>query len=282
MSLINLPAIAAPAKPKALQWDAPSDVLTRWAERPLAAEADDPNTISIYDLIGEDWWSGGGFTSGRMAAALRRIGPNAVTVNLNSPGGDMFEGIAIYNLLREHPARVTVKVMALAASAASVIAMAGDEVMMGTGSFLMIHNSWGVVVGNRRDMGEAVQLFEQFDSALTDIYVARTGAERQRVVDMMDAETFMAASMAIDEGFATGTFDAAAGGAAPSSASASAELLTRRRIEAAMAKDGIHRGERSRMLAAITGERDAARLSAARDAGDINAALLQLAKTMTP
>src|SRR5690606_25853470 len=108
MSLRKLPEAKAPPRPKNFQWDAPSDVLAKWADRPHAAEADEPNTISIYDVIGEDWWTGGGFTAKRMAAALRSIGKNDVTVNINSPGGDMFEGIAIYNLLREHPAKVTV------------------------------------------------------------------------------------------------------------------------------------------------------------------------------
>src|SRR5690606_23214700 len=122
-------------------------VLAKWAERPQAAEGDDPNTISIYDVIGEDWWTGGGFTAKRAAAALRSIGKNPVTVNVNSPGGDMFEGIAIYNLLREHPAEVTVNVMGLAASAASIIAMAGDKINVALGSFVMIHNAWGIVIG---------------------------------------------------------------------------------------------------------------------------------------
>ena len=124
MSLRKLPEAKAFQKPTNFQWDAPSDVLAKWAESPQAAEADDPNTVSIYDVIGEDWWTGGGFTAKRMSAALRSLGKGPVTVAINSPGGDMFEGIAMYSMLREHPGEVTIKVMGLAASAASIIAMA--------------------------------------------------------------------------------------------------------------------------------------------------------------
>ncbi len=110
MSLNRTP-VAAVARPKSYQWDVPLSALERWESAPQAAEADDPNTISIFDVIGEDYWSGGGFTAKRAAAALRSIGKNPVTVNVNSPGGDMFEGLAIYNLLASHPGEVTVNVM---------------------------------------------------------------------------------------------------------------------------------------------------------------------------
>src|SRR5690554_286953 len=119
MSLRKLPEAATFQRPQNFQWDAPSDVLAKWAEHPLAAASDDPGTITIFDVIGEDMWSGGGFTAKRMAGALRAIGKKPVTVQVNSPGGDMFEGIAIYNLLRAHPEKVTIEVLGWAASAAS-------------------------------------------------------------------------------------------------------------------------------------------------------------------
>lgn len=83
------------------------------------------------------------------------MGGENVTVNINSPGGDMFEGLAIYNLLREYSGKVTVKVLGIAASAASIIAMAGDEIQIGRGAFLMIHNCWIVMIGNRHDLAKA-------------------------------------------------------------------------------------------------------------------------------
>lgn len=97
---------------------------------------------------------GRGVTAKRISAALRAIGNNDVVVNINSPGGDMFEGLAIYNLLRSHSGKVTVNILGIAASAASIIAMAGDEVQMGRGAFLMIHNCWAVGVGNRHDFAK--------------------------------------------------------------------------------------------------------------------------------
>lgn len=282
MSLRNLPEIKGLKRPQNYQWDAPSDVLGKWSEKPMAAEGDDPNTISIYDVIGEDYWSGGGFTAARTAAALRSIGNNPVTVNINSPGGDMFEGIAIYNLLREHPKEVTVQVMGWAASAASIIAMAGDEINMGLGSFMMVHNAWGMIVGNRHDMSDGSELFASFDAAIADIYAARTGLERADIVALMDGETFMGASDAVDKGFADkvdGTMEAKA---AADDAQQPDGLMARRRIEAALANANFPRKERSEMIAAVTNfvaPRDASH-TAARDAGINPAAVLQLIQSM--
>ena len=280
MTIRKLPQAKAPAKPKNFQWDAPSDVLSRWAETPQAAEADEPNTISIYDVIGEDWWTGGGFTAQRCAAALRSIGKNDVVVNINSPGGDMFEGIAIYNLLREHPAKVTVNVMGLAASAASIIAMAGDDIRMGLGSFLMIHNAWGVVIGNRHDMREAASLFDGFDGALADIYEARTDVERAEIVRLMDAETFMGPSQAVELGFADTVEDGLKLEDAPDN-SIDKGPMARRQTEAALARAGFSRGDRTQMIAALGGQRDATSSTPPeRDAGDINTGLRGLIDTL--
>lgn len=266
MTIRILPEAKTFARPQNFQCDVPSDVLARWAERPLAAVEGDDNVISIYDVIGEDWWSGDGFTAKRMGAALRRIGKTDVTVNINSPGGDMFEGIAIYNMLRDHPAKVTINVLGWAASAASIIAMAGDEIRVGLGSFVMVHNAWGVVIGNRHEMQETAALFEQFDSAIADIYEARTGLKRSDIVALMDGETFMGPSEAVKNGFA----DSVADDLAADDASAQAKdpgLMARRKMEAALARAGYSRSDRSQMIAAMLGARDAPRTSAARDAG---------------
>lgn len=221
----------------------------------MAAEADEGATISIYDVIGEDWWTGEGVTAKRIAGALRAIGKEPVTVSINSPGGDMFEGVAIYNLLREHPAAVTVKVMGLAASAASVIAMAGDRIEMGVGTFLMIHNAWGVVVGNRNDFRAAAEMFDEFDGAMADIYVARTGQGRDDVAAMMDAERWLRPEEAIERGFADATFEGPDDTTAPA---ARAELSARRRIDAALAKSGMPRSERRRLARDAAGTPSAA------------------------
>lgn len=278
MSLRKLPEARTFARPQNLQWDAPSDVLARWAETPLAA-AEGEDTITIFDVIGEDWWTGGGFTAKRAAAALRAIGNKPVTVQVNSPGGDLFEGIAIYNLLRAHPAKVTVEVMGWAASAASIIAMAGDEIVMGLGTFMMVHNAWGAVVGNRHDFREAADLFETFDTAIVDIYEARTGASRKDIEKLMDAETFLGPSEALAAGFADRVDSTLGTDAGNGQAQVAGSILARRRTEAALAKAGYTRAQRAEMLNTISPAARDAGQPAARDAG-VTAALEQLLSTI--
>lgn len=281
MSIRNLPQAPALQRPKNFQWDAPSDVLARWAEQPLAAtDGADATTITIYDVIGEDWWSGGGFTDIKMAAILRSIGEKDVTVNINSPGGDMFAGIAIYNMLAQHKGAVTVNVMGLAASAASIIAMAGDTINMATGSFMMIHNAWGVVVGNKLDMRAAADTFDGFDGALADIYEARTGMKRAEIVALMDSETWMGAGDAVKRGFADATI--AADSSANASASVDSGIMARRQLDTILARNGVPRSERRRMLREATGTHDAAETSnATQDAGALMASLTRQAAIIT-
>ncbi|TGS62874.1 head maturation protease, ClpP-related, partial [Mesorhizobium sp. M1C.F.Ca.ET.176.01.1.1] len=153
-----------------------------------AAASDDAASSSIYDSIGGNW-EGTGITAKRVSAVLRNIGARDLTVNVNSPGGDFFEGVAIYNLLREHKAKVTVNVMGLAASAASVIAMAGDEILMGDGAFLMIHNAWTVAIGNRHDIAQAAEVLAPFDAAMAKVYSQRAGISEAEAAALMDKAT---------------------------------------------------------------------------------------------
>jgi ATP-dependent protease ClpP protease subunit len=178
-------------------------VFDKWSEDAAGIRALErgDNVITMFETIGEDWWTGGGVTAKKVASQLRAIsGP--VEVQINSPGGDMFEGIAVYNVLREHPHDVTVKVMGMAASAASIIAMAGDTVEIGAASFLMIHNCWVLAMGNRHDMRETAEFLEPFDGAMVDVYAARSGQKAEDIAKWMDAETFMSGSQAIERGFA--------------------------------------------------------------------------------
>lgn len=246
MTIRKLPEAKAFKRPQSYQYDAPAEALDKW--QPRAAEADG-NVISVYDVIGEDPWTGEGITTRRVAGALRAIGKGPVTVNVNSPGGDMFEGLAIYNLLREHPAEVTVRVMGLAASAASVIAMAGDKIEMGLGSMLMIHNSWGLVMGNQNDMREAADTFAEFDAAMADIYAARTGYDRDEIAAMMDAETWLRAERAIETGFADATFEVPA----YDDEGVSGKMKARARLDATLAKSGMPRVERRQLLKEAAG-----------------------------
>ncbi|GBD48092.1 head maturation protease, ClpP-related [Methylopila sp. Yamaguchi] len=182
----------------------PQTVLDKWTAEAAgihAVERND-NVITLFGMIGEDFWSGEGISARKVSAQLRAIGDRDVEVQINSPGGDMFEGIAIYNVLREHPQKITVKVMGMAASAASIIAMAGDTIQIGAASFLMIHNCWVVAIGNRHDMEETSAFLEPFDSAMAAVYAARTGKEAAAVAKWMDDETYMSGSVAIERGFA--------------------------------------------------------------------------------
>ncbi len=183
--------------------------LNRWNPSIRASEErdSDERTIGIYDVIGEDWWTGGGFTAKRMAAALRSLGKGPVTVSINSPGGDMFEGIAMYSMLREHPGEVTIKVMGLAASAASIIAMGGDQVQIARPAFLMIHNCWLGVAGNRHELREVADQIEPFDAAMADVYAARTGEPIEAMAKLMDRESWIGGSAAVDQGFADALLD---------------------------------------------------------------------------
>lgn len=180
------------------------DVLSKWSADAAGIRAVEKgdNVITIFGVVGEDFWSGGGITAKSITAQLRAIGDRPVEVQINSPGGDMFEGIAIYNVLREHPQPVTIKIMGMAASAASIIAMAGDTVEIGAASFLMIHNCWVVAVGNRHDMTETAAYLEPFDQAMADVYAFRSGASAKECAKWMDAETYMSGSVAIERGFA--------------------------------------------------------------------------------
>ncbi|AOP43667.1 head maturation protease, ClpP-related [Edwardsiella piscicida] len=220
--------------------------LDHWNSGIRAAQADD-NTISIFDVIGQDYW-GDGVTAKRIGAVLRSLNGDDVTVNINSPGGDMFEGLAIYNQLREYEGKVTVKVLGIAASAASIIAMAGDDIQIGRGAFLMIHNCWVVAMGNRHDLEKVARDMEPFDSAMQDIYSARSGLSNDVVAEMMDNETYINGSDAVEKGLADSVLSSDQ--VSQDDESPSAAL---RKLDALLAKSNTPRSERRRLLKALSG-----------------------------
>ena len=251
MTLKSLPEAPA-GRPSALsKRDLSSAAMERWNGSIRAANADD-NSISVFDVIGADYW-GDGVTASRIAGALRSMNGADVTVNINSPGGDMFEGLAIYNLLREYKGRVTVKVMGLAASAASIIAMAGDDVQIGRGAFLMIHNCWVYAMGNRHDLAQVAADMEPFDKAMNDIYGARTGLDSETIEAMMNAETYIGGSDAVEKGFADRLLSADE--IADDDDSPAAAL---RKLDALLAKTDTPRSERRKLLKALSGSKPGA------------------------
>jgi len=233
----------------------------RWDAGVRAAADDADRSISIYDVIGFDYWTGDGVTAKRIAAALRSLGKGPVTVNVNSPGGDMFEGMAIYNLLREHDGEVTVKVLGLAASAASVIAMAGDTIQIARAGFFMVHNAWVLAMGNRHDLRDIADWLEPFDAAMADIYVARTEQDTDAIAKLMDAESWIGGSAAVEQGFADELLpsDQVKQGEAKAMGAAA------RRLEAALRAAGMPQSEAKRLISEFksglrdvpgTGDRD--------------------------
>jgi len=214
MSLLKLPEVQAFQRPSWLAFEAPEQSLDQFDPSMVAAEDDAESVISLYGQIGVDPFSSVDNSERRISRALRSIGPKDISVNINSPGGNFFSGLAIYNLLRMHPAKVTVNVIGMAGSAASVVAMAGDEILMADGAQMMLHNGSGVIVGNKFDAQEAAEILSEIDAGMAEIYAARSGVEVAEAAKWMDrgkgAGTFFNASRAIESGLATGTLDRSA------------------------------------------------------------------------
>ena len=181
----------------------PESVLKAFDPTLRAASDSEPGTIGIYSVIGEDFWTGDGFTAKKLSGILRGLGSRDVILNINSPGGDVFEGLAIYNILRDHPGKVTARIVGLAASAASFIAMAADRIEVGSAASLMIHNTQTIVAGDRHALRDVADWQEQFDNMLAAIYAERTGLTDKAVGKMLDAETWIIGGQnAVDQGFA--------------------------------------------------------------------------------
>lgn len=165
----------------------------------IKAKANDTAEISIYDEIG--FW---GVSAASFAQDLKDCGNNLKQINLHihSPGGDVFDGIAIYNLLKNHPANVTVYIDGLAASMASVIAMAGDEVIMPENAMMMIHKPWGIQGGDAEDMRKYADLLDKVENTLIPAYANKTGKTPEELAEMLSAETWLNGKECVEQGFA--------------------------------------------------------------------------------
>jgi len=167
----------------------------------------DDAELFIYDQIGEDFF--GGVSSKSLYEDLKAVGQvKNLTVRINSGGGDVFEGFAMYNHIRNADAQsVTVKIDALAASAASMIAMAGNDIEIAGNAYIMIHNPWGFAMGDYRTMDEQASLLRQITDTSANIYADKTGLTVDAIKELMDAETWMDAVESVDHGFATRAVD---------------------------------------------------------------------------
>jgi len=268
MSKRKLPAAQIAAR-TGMRTEIMPSALDRWnPDVHAAADQGGDNTISILDVIGADWF-GEGVTAKRISAALRAIGKNDVVVNINSPGGDYFEGLAIYNMLREHPANVTVKVLGIAASAASVIAMAGDDIQIARAGFLMIHNTWVIAMGDRNQLRDVADWLEPFDQAAVDIYAARTGMKDAEIAKMLDRETWIGGSDAVDKGFADSLLDSDEVSTKAKNSNESRPVAAGHKIDTLLARAGVSRSERRELVSALKGGKPGAASTGMQDAAVI-------------
>jgi ATP-dependent Clp endopeptidase proteolytic subunit ClpP len=169
-----------------------------WFTAQAAVDSEGAADIAIYDEIG-----GWGVGAGDFRDALDALGPvKKIDLRLNSPGGDVFDGLAIYNMLQRHPAEVGVTVDGIAASIASLVAMAGDTITMPENALMMIHNPSGMAMGEAADMDEVGGALRKVGQAMAATYARRTGQTPEAIGAMMDARTWMTAQEAKDNGFA--------------------------------------------------------------------------------
>jgi ATP-dependent protease ClpP protease subunit len=163
--------------------------------------ADVPELL-IYDEIGP-WWLG--MIDGKVIAdALRSLGSvPEIGVRINSPGGDVFEGLAIYNQLSKHAAKIRIEIDGLAASIASIIAMAGDRIRIAENAMLMIHDPWTITVGGTAEHTKAAEILAKIKTeSLVPTYAARTGLDAEELATLLSDETWLSASEAVEKGFA--------------------------------------------------------------------------------
>lgn len=163
----------------------------------IQSRAEGETEIAIHDEIGMF-----GVTARDFIRDLKAIDTPKITVSINSPGGAVFDALPIYNALIRHDAEITTRVEGLAASAASVITMAGDRVVMPENAFLMIHNPWSFSIGDANEMRQQADLLDKVSASLISTYRNKTGMEDIEIAAMLDAETWLSAEEAVEFGFA--------------------------------------------------------------------------------
>jgi len=159
--------------------------------------------IFIYEEIGRSWWGEDAVSAKQFVDDLAGLGDvDTITLRINSPGGDVFDGVAIYNAVKNHKAKVTGQVDGIAASAASLILMASDKIVMPSNSFLLIHGASGFTYGNADDMAAAAADLERIDKSLTATYASRSGQTVAKVKALIKEDRLMDATEAKELGYA--------------------------------------------------------------------------------
>lgn len=168
------------------------------AEKKFEVRAEgDTAEIFLYDAIG-DWY---GIGAEQVAQALRDLQGRDVALRINSPGGDVFDGRAMATAISQHKGKVTAYIDGLAASAATYVALAADEVEIASGAFFMIHNAWTLSMGNADELRETAGLLDKVDDSIVADYIRKTSQADEQVRAWMKAETWFSAEEAIEHGF---------------------------------------------------------------------------------
>lgn len=182
--------------PKILNFKQSNSPLQIRSKGPTKAE------IVVYGAIGDSFF-GDSISAKSFSDELKKLDASVkeIIVRINSPGGDVFDGITIYNRLKQHPAKVTCIIDGLAASIASVIALAGDEVIIGDGALFMVHLPWTMTAGNRNELENTINRLIDVEEQLITIYAKKCKMPRAEIRAMLEAETWLDSSQAIEMGF---------------------------------------------------------------------------------
>ena len=164
-------------------------------------EGDETRTLYLSGEISDETWFGDEVTP-RLFKDELMTGSGDITLWINSPGGDVFAAAQIYNMLMDYPGQVTVKIDGLAASAASVIAMAGSQEEMSPVAMMMIHNPITVAIGDSKEMQKAIDMLAEVKESIVNAYEIKTGLSRNKISRLMDAESWFNAKKAVELGFA--------------------------------------------------------------------------------
>jgi ATP-dependent Clp protease protease subunit len=251
-------------------------------ERPdwykINALSDSEAEIMIYDAIGWPFNDAGDFVR-----ALNDMKQSQITVRINSPGGDVFDAMAIYNALQAHGSKIVTRIEAMAASAASYVALAGKEVQAYKNAMMMIHEPWIMAFGNQYDLRDAADILDKISGNMVDIYAGNSNMGKREVKDMMKAETWMTAKEAKDKGFVDTVLDAKSAKAqfdlsifanAPAELTVKSEKeLTERDAERILREAGFSRNKAKAMLAGRLPAKD-------QEMDEISAKIKQLTESM--
>jgi ATP-dependent Clp protease, protease subunit len=162
----------------------------------------DEHEMVLSGFIGRSSWWYEAISAETIRNALKEVSASTIRIKLNSGGGDADQGIEIYNYLKDLDKKVIVEVTSLAASAASIIAMGADEIIMRTGSRMMIHEASTYAWGTKQDIQKTLNALEVYDESIISIYEQRTGKNREDITQLLEAETWFTAEQAVKEGFA--------------------------------------------------------------------------------